>query len=158
MTSPHPSVPGPRFPGDPNPDDPLVGALLRFCLGQVERRVHQALASAGFDDIQVAHFKVFRFPPPEGERPIDLAQRAGMTKQAMNYLLVQLEELGYLRRVAVEGAAGRRVSLTDKGWRVAEIQRATVHRIEHEWACQVGAARFGTFHAVLGELAAAAGP
>ena len=158
MKANRPAVSRPRFPGDPNPDDPLVGALLRFCLVQVEQRVHEALAAAGFHDIQVAHFKVFRFPPPEGARPIDLAQRAGMTKQAMNYLLVQLEELGYLRRVAVEGTTARLVSLTEKGWQVAEIQRATVHLIEREWEDRVGAQRFRTFYAVLGELAASPRP
>ena len=145
-------LPSTRFPGDPDPDDPLIGARLRHALGAVEARIAQALVDAGFTDIHVAHFKVLRFPPPENARPIDLAQRAGMTKQAMNYLLVQLEELGYLRRSPVEGP-GRRVSLTERGWKVAQIQRATVRTIEHEWAGKAGAGRFETFQAVLKELA-----
>jgi len=95
---------------------------------------------------------VLRFPPPENERPVDLAQRAGMTKQAMNYLLVQLEELGYVRRSPGEGS-GRRISLTDKGWKVAQIQRATVRAVEREWARKMGTRRFDTFQAVLKELA-----
>ena len=148
-TRQHPSA---RFPDDPNPDDPLIGARLRYVLGAVEARIVQSLASAGFTDIHLAHFKVLRFPPPENERPVDLAQRAGMTKQAMNYLLVQLEELGYVRRSPVEGP-GRRISLTDKGWKVAQIQRATVRAVEREWAGKMGARRFETFLAVLGELA-----
>ncbi|GGP27069.1 hypothetical protein GCM10010971_28880 [Silvimonas amylolytica] len=112
----------------------------------------QALTSAGLTDIQTAHFKVLRFPPPENERPIDLAQRAGMSKQAMNYLLQQLEEMGYVQRVEMAGSLARLVSLTEKGWKVAEIQRATVHEIEREWALQIGAERFQTFYAVLKEL------
>ncbi len=145
----HPSN---RFPEDPNPDDPLIGARLRYVLGAVELRIVQALMDAGFTDIHLAHFKVLRFPPPENERPIDLAQRAGMTKQAMNYLLVQLEELGYVRRNPGEGS-GRRISLTDKGWKVAQIQRATVRALEREWAQKFGARRFETFLGVLQELA-----
>ncbi|GGP21579.1 MarR family winged helix-turn-helix transcriptional regulator [Silvimonas iriomotensis] len=141
-----------RFSGDPDPNDPLIGARLRYCLGHVEQRLVQALASAGLADIQTAHFKVFRFPPPENERPIDLAQRAGMSKQAMNYLLQQLEELGYVQRVAVEGSPARLVSLTEKGWKVAEIQRATVHQIEREWEQRIGTERFQMFYAVLKEL------
>jgi hypothetical protein len=39
---------------------------------------------------------VFRYPLPEGRRPSDAAVDAGMTRQAMGYLLGQLEELGYL--------------------------------------------------------------
>lgn len=141
-----------RFAGDPNPDDPLIGARLRYCLTHVEQRLGHALAEAGFADIQLAHFKVLRFPPPENERPIDLAQRAGMSKQAMNYLLQQLEELGYVRRVSVEQSSTRLVSLTAKGWKVAEIQRATVHLIEREWEQQIGTQRFKMFYAVLKEL------
>jgi DNA-binding MarR family transcriptional regulator len=142
-----------RFPEDPNPDDPLVGARLRYLLGAVEARIGQALRDAGFADIQLAHFKVLRFPPPENERPIDLAQRAGMTKQAMNYLLVQLEDLGYVHRSPGE-KSGRTISLTDNGWKVAQIQRATVRAVEREWAGKMGAWRFETFLAVLTELVA----
>jgi DNA-binding MarR family transcriptional regulator len=147
-TRQHPSA---RFPDDPNPDDPLIGARLRYVLGAVEARIGQSLIGAGFTDIHLAHFRVLRFPPPENERPVDLAQRAGMTKQAMNYLLVQLEELGYVRRSSGEGS-GRRISLTDKGWKVAQIQRATVRAVEREWAMKMGARRFETFQAVLKEL------
>ncbi|MCE4061955.1 MarR family transcriptional regulator [Pandoraea sputorum] len=118
----------------------------------MEQRLAQALAAAGLADIQTAHFKVLRFPPPENERPIDLAQRANMSKQAMNYLLRQLEELGYVKRVKMEGVPTRLVSLTEKGWRAAEIQRATVHQIEREWEQQIGTERFQTFYAVLKEL------
>ena len=152
MATKRQSVSPRRFSGDPNPDDPLIGARLRYCLTQVEQRLGEALASAGFADIQIAHFKVLRFPPPENERPIDLAQRAGMSKQAMNYLLLQLEELGYVQRVALDDSPARLVSLTEKGWKAAEIQRATVHQIEREWEQQIGAKRFQTFYAVLKEL------
>ncbi|OZI52049.1 MarR family winged helix-turn-helix transcriptional regulator [Bordetella genomosp. 5] len=156
MTTPRQSQSEQRFAGDPDPDDPLIGARLRFCLSQVEQQLCEALAAAGFADIQVAHFKVFRFPPPENERPIDLAQRAGMSKQAMNYLLVQLEEAGYLVRHSIDGASARVVSLTEKGWRVAELQRATVRAIEQQWEARVGRARFQTFYAVLKDLTDAA--
>jgi DNA-binding MarR family transcriptional regulator len=130
----------------------LIGARLRFGLSYVEQRILDALAAAGFPDIQVAHFKVLRFPPPENERPIDLAQRAGMTKQAMNYLLVQLEEMGYVERVAAEGTTARRISLTERGWAVARIQRYAVRDVEQEWEARIGKARFAQFYAVLKEL------
>nr|WP_145552042.1 MarR family transcriptional regulator [Variovorax boronicumulans] len=116
-------------------------------------RIEQALADAGFGDITRAHFKVLRFPPPENERPIDLAHRAGMTKQAMNYLLAQLEQQGYIARAAASDGATRRITLTEAGWEVARIQRETVRAIEREWRAAAGAARFDAFYAVLTELA-----
>lgn len=146
------SLSHPRFPDDPDPGDPLIGARLRYALSHVETRIRDALVEAGFDDLQVAHFKVLRFPPPEDERPIDLAQRAGMTKQAMNYLLSQLEAMGYVQRTAVEGAATRRIALTEKGWKVAQLQRVTVQAVEQEWEAQVGKERFAAFYAVLKEV------
>lgn len=138
-----------RFPEDPDTSDPLIGARLRFALTYVEQRLREAISTAGYDDVTVAHFKVLRFPPPENVRPGDLAQRAHMSKQAMNYLLAQLEELGYLQRTASNGDASRRVNLTEKGWAVAQIQRATVRQIEQEWKARVGSERFGVFYDVL---------
>jgi DNA-binding MarR family transcriptional regulator len=145
-----------RFPNDSDPDDPLIGARLRFALTVVEERIEQALRDKGFADLNRAHFKVLRFPPPENERPIDLAQRAGMTKQAMNYLLAQLEQMGYVQRVAEGGSSSRLVSLTEKGWKVAKAQRATVRAVEKEWSDLVGEKRFQALGAVLDELMAAA--
>lgn len=116
-----------------------------------------ALADAGYDDLGEAHLKVLRYPPPDGERPSVLAQRAKMTKQAMNYLLVQLEELGYVRRHDGD-AGGRLVSLTDRGWEVAALQRRTVRATEREWAARVGEERFATFRVVLEEIALAKAP
>jgi len=62
---------------------------------------------------------------------------------------------GYVRRINVEGAPSRVVSLTEKGWKVAEIQRATVHAIEDEWARRIGKQRFQVFYDVLKELSGA---
>ena len=41
---------------------------------------------------------VLQFPGPDGVRPGTLAERAGMSKQAMNQLLRSLEDLGYITR------------------------------------------------------------
>jgi DNA-binding MarR family transcriptional regulator len=120
----------------------------------VVERLLAALSDAGYGDIGEAHLKVLRYPPPDGVRPSALAQRAKMTKQAMNYLLVQLEELGYVRRHDGD-ANGRLVSLTERGWEVAALQRRTVRVTEREWAERVGEARFATFMQVLEEIALA---
>jgi len=140
------------FASDPDPEDPLLGARLRFALACVEQRILQALTEAGYEDIQVTHFKVLRFPPPENERPIDLANRAGITKQAMNYLLVQLEEMGYLTRQASGTASTRLITLTPKGWDVARLQRETVRAVEADWENRLGRKRFRDFYAVLQEM------
>ena len=75
-----------------------------------------------------------------------------MTKQAMNYLLTSLEELGYVQRVVEAGSSNRLVSLTEKGWEVARIQRANVRAVEEEWSRRFGEDRFRVFYDVLCSL------
>ena len=57
-----------------------------------------------------------------------------MTKQAMNYLLGELERLGYLtRRDDPEDRRSKRVHLTARGHAVVQTIRRTIRRIEDEW-------------------------
>ena len=56
------------------------------------------LHERGFTDLVAAHLDVFQYPGPENQRPLQLATQTRMTKQALNYLLGQLQQLGYLTR------------------------------------------------------------
>jgi DNA-binding MarR family transcriptional regulator len=120
---------------------PLIGALLRFPSEYVKSRMLEALHEAGFNDLSVAHLVVLRYPGPEGRRPSELAANSGMTKQAVNYQLGQLEELGYLNR---EGGGGdqrsRIVRLTDRGQKTIPVIRESVSNVEREWAAELGEA------------------
>src|SRR5579875_2305429 len=78
--------------------DMLIGALFRIPAEAIHRRIIGDLNRAGFDDLVMAHMAIFRFPGPDGVRPGVLAERAGMSKQAMNRILGSLEELGYVVR------------------------------------------------------------
>jgi len=106
----------------------------------------------GFTDLTQAHLSVLVYPPPEGERPTDLAERTYMTKQAMNYLLGQLESLGYIERHAEKGKGRRLVHLTRRGWQVFESQWASMQQLETLWAARIGQKRFDEFVSTLQEL------
>jgi DNA-binding IclR family transcriptional regulator len=58
------------------------------------------LNDAGFNGLRRHHMAVFHYPGPEGCRPIELADRAGMSRQAIHDILQSLERLGYLGRSA----------------------------------------------------------
>jgi DNA-binding MarR family transcriptional regulator len=105
-------------------------------------------------DLNQALLNVLVHPPPDGVRPADLAEQRYMTKQAMNYLLGQLETLGYIERRAQKGRGRRLVFLTRRGWRVFESQWATAHQLEAEWAAVGGQKRFDEFMRTLRELVA----
>nr|WP_246498731.1 MarR family transcriptional regulator [Microvirga soli] len=135
--------------------DPSFGALMRLTWQHVRHQMLQAIHEAGFPEFQDAHFAVFSYPLPDGVRPSELARHKKMSRQAINYLLGQLEGLGYVERRAGENAdADRRlVYLTARGWQIAEAIFACLRRLQREWAQEIGQERFDVFLDVLRQLA-----
>src|SRR6476661_3322382 len=82
------------------PKEMLIGALLRVPAQAIHRRIISELNAAGFDGLRVPHMAVLQFPGPDGVRPGVLAERAGISKQAMNQLLRSLEGLFYFANSA----------------------------------------------------------
>ncbi len=100
------------------------------------------LNAAGFPDLRLAHMAVLQYPGPEGRRPSELAERAGMSKQAMNQLLRSLERLGYFRRRdATEGGA-RIVRFTRRGHAAWAKVHEILAEVEDEWRTTLGARDF----------------
>ena len=63
-----------------------------------------------------------------------------MTRQAMNYLLGQLETLGYLeRRVDPDDVRSRRVYLTKRGTSTISVIRNAITELDQDWEIKVGA-------------------
>jgi DNA-binding MarR family transcriptional regulator len=135
------------------PERPYVGALLRMSYRVSRERSLKALVKNGFTDLNLALLSGFFYPPPHGVRPIDLAENANMTKQAMNYLVSQLEALGYMERHAEKAGGRRLVYLTRRGWVVFETIWTTQLQLQADWAAQLGEKRFGEFMNMLRELA-----
>ena len=132
---------------------PLIGALLRIPWEDVRRRMLDRLHERGFDDLDHAHLSVFLYPGPGGARPSELATRLRMSKQALNYLLGELERLGYLeRRPDPDDQRSRRVALTRRGNRAVWTIRDAVAEIEKEWSNRLGVKRFEQLRGLLQEL------
>jgi DNA-binding MarR family transcriptional regulator len=131
----------------------LIGALLRMPGEVVQRRMLEALHDRGFTDIVPAHLALLRWPGPQGRRPSELALQTQMSKQAVNYLLGQLEVLGYLeRRPADDDQRSRRVLLTPRGREVAETMRAAVTELEAHWRTLLGPEDFDHLQTLLTRL------
>jgi DNA-binding MarR family transcriptional regulator len=134
---------------------PLIGALLRHPLQIVRERIIAALADAGYDDVVMAHLNVFQYPPPRGVRPTDLARRVGISKQAMNHLLEQLENLDYLeRRPGGSDGRAREVWLTERGEAAVRVIRRAVQQVEAEWRARLGSRRYAALREGLALLQA----
>src|SRR5438105_1358396 len=95
----------------------LIGALLRLPAQAIHRRIIAGLNEAGFSDLHLPHMAVLLYPGPDGFHPGELADRAGISKQAMNQLLQSLERLGYISRTNDEAdGRARVVHFTERGW------------------------------------------
>ncbi len=139
-----------RIPGIS--EAPYIGALLRLAHQVARSRLLQALAERGLADINEAYSGLFQYPPIDGMRPSALAKRLGISKQALNHLLGQLEKLGYVKRRR-EGETGHVVvRFTERGWRVIETNIATIRQLEANWQRQLGKQRFANLKDALREL------
>ena len=132
---------------------PLIGALLRIPWEAVQQHMLERLHESGFDDFDRAYFAVFRYPGPQGARPTDVAARVGMSKQALNYLLRELERLGYLvREPHPDDLRSKRIILTQRGIAAVGVIRDAVVEMEATWAQRLGAERFAQLCDLLLEL------
>ena len=130
--------------------DLLIGALLRVPAQAIQRRIIAELNASGFADLRVPHMAVLQFPGPDGVRPSVLAERAGMSKQAMNQLLGSVESLGYLVRSDAPGEGRARiVRFTKRGRAVYAAMIDILRDIEREWSEELGAKRFAELKELL---------
>jgi len=132
------------------PENPLIGALLRVPAQAIHRRIIAGLHRAGFRDLRLPHMGVLQYPGPDGSRPSELAERTGMSKQAMNQLLQSLERLGYLtRRDVKEDQRARRVHFTARGRAAWAKVHEILAEIEAEWRTTLGERDFQCLKALL---------
>jgi DNA-binding MarR family transcriptional regulator len=143
-----------RAVADPEPfGPPLIGALLRMPWEAVQEHMLARLHAEGFDDFDPSYLTVFRYPGPQGERPTELAARHRVSKQALNHLLGQLEQRGYLTRDPdPKDGRSKQINLTPRGVEAVGVIREAVTEMEDAWARQLGPTRFDQLRTLLQDL------
>jgi DNA-binding MarR family transcriptional regulator len=153
MTAHNKSSPFTNFTAAQPFGPPLIGALLRIPWEAVQRHMLERLHERGFTDFDAAYLNVFQYPGPQGARPSELAARLRISKQALNYLLGELERLDYLeRRPDPDDLRSKRVALTPRGTSAIGVIREAVGEVETAWAHQLGPNRFAQLRGLLLEL------
>ena len=114
------------------------------------------LHARGFGDLTAPHLNVLQYPGPDAVRPAELASRTRMSRQALNYLLGQMEQLGYVERRGEPGDGTRRVYLTARGHSAMSTIRELVAELEAKWEKQLGPDEFAKLRALLADLNAVA--
>lgn len=142
-----------KMSGSSKAEDMLIGALLRVPAQAIHRRIITELNAAGFEELRVPHMAVLQFPGPDGVRPGTLAERAGISKQAMNQLLRSLESLGYIARSdAPDEGRARIIRLTKRGRAAYAKVHDILHDIEREWSAELGPKDFARLKELLSRV------
>lgn len=112
------------------------------------------LKERGHEGLGMAHTALLPHLDAEGgTRATEIAERAGMTKQAAGRVVRDLERMGYVERGAdPEDARASLVGFTDEGWRFLEDAYHVKREIEAEYAAVLGEERMGLLCSVLEEL------
>lgn len=127
-----------------------LGRLLGHALRRFDARVLQLMARdvgvplalsnlAARDQVSAAHIHITRHLSLAGDRLTDLAERAGMSKQAMADLIAQCEAWGLVTREAdPHDRRARRVRFTAVGLDWLHAFREAVAQAEAEFREEVG--------------------
>lgn len=129
-----------------------TAALLRDAFAVIDRIVPVRLAAHGHGAVRVAHGVVFQHLDDGGSTVSTLAQRAGMTKQAMAGLVQYLEDQDYVGRVPdPDDRRAKLVQATPKGREVIAIAQGLVPEMEQRIIAALGVERW---HALRDDLRA----
>ena len=128
-----------------------LGRLLGHAMRRFDERVLVLMAQhvdvplalanlAARDKVSAAHIHITRHLSLEGSRLIDLAQTAGMSKQAMGDLVTQCEAWGLVERVPDDlDARAKRIVFTATGLDWLRAFKQAVAQAEEEFRQEVGA-------------------
>ena len=108
----------------------VVRSVARLMIDELIARLH----AAGYTDMTAAQHVAFENLDPEGTRLTTLAQRAGMTRQAMTELVNALRHNGYLElRPDPSDGRARLVHLTRRGKDAVRVAISEIAAIEARW-------------------------
>ena len=116
-----------------------IGRLFLRAFRAYNARAVARLRERGHSGIGVAHTSLLIHLDLEGTRVTTLAERAGMTKQAMGQLLADLQRQGYVAR-SVDPTDRRAVlvTLTETGYRFYTDAYAVQQELESHYAAILG--------------------
>jgi DNA-binding MarR family transcriptional regulator len=127
--------------------------LLLEAFRSLDREIEAALGDRGAGELRPSQAVALLLVDRTGTRLSELAQRAGITKQAMMQLVDDLQEKGCVRRVPdTEDARAKMVRLTAKGLRLRASSRKAIQAVESRIRRRLGSRRYEAFRALLTEV------
>jgi DNA-binding MarR family transcriptional regulator len=138
-----------------DPYEPNLAWLLNEVKEDLATQMRERLWAAGHTEIRAAHGHVFRQLRGGPARLTDMAERAGMTKQAFAEHVAHLERLGYVERAPdPEDGRAKLVVPTPRGREAMAIAEQAFADLEDEWGAAIGAERVAHLRSTLETLLA----
>src|SRR5215831_14772060 len=117
-----------------------IGRLLQNAARAVSVQATERLRARGHQGLSLAHTTLLAHLDLDGTRITALAERAGMTKQSMGQLVMELEQRGYVgRQVDPTDRRATLVTFTEAGWQFLVDAGMVKREIEAEYAALLGA-------------------
>ncbi len=132
----------------------IFSQLLRRPYEALLMKMHAELAAAGYADSYPSWgTNIFHYLRGGGLRLTELAKRTHMTKQALRYIINQLEAAGYVERVPdpTDGRA-KIIRLTERGWQGRRVAYEIIASLEHECLRQLGEERMKQFEDLMKDV------
>ncbi|OBK60439.1 MarR family transcriptional regulator [Mycobacterium gordonae] len=137
--------------------EPTVPALVQRLAAAGGPRLKHAFAAAGLDGIRPAQAVALVPLATGGLHASDLADRLGVSRQAVAQAVTALERHGYVTRESnPDDARTRIIEITPRGRQTLRVMRSTALELEGSWEQILGQRRLGELRATLQMLLAAA--
>jgi DNA-binding MarR family transcriptional regulator len=136
----------------------LLGLVMDAFRHEMNAHMTGRGAPAATRGLRASHIRMLSLMPADGLRVTDLADRVGMTKQALGEFANALEEQGLIE--SVRDDRDRRIRIlrpTEQGRRAVADGDALIGEVEADWRRRLGARRWDDLRALL-RAAAELGP
>lgn len=121
--------------------------------GNIHRRLMNKLIEQGHTGLKMSFSAVLSHLGFAETRLVDIAERAGLTKQAIGQIADEIEALGYIRRVPDRNdGRAKNLVFTPRGEALIACSLRAMDEIEAEFIEELGAAEFHLFKTMIDRL------
>jgi DNA-binding MarR family transcriptional regulator len=133
--------------------EPTVPTLVQLVAASRGPHLRAAFAEAGLDGIRPAQSVALVPLVAEGLHASDLADRLGVSRQAVAQAVAALERHGYVNRVPDPAdARARIIELTPRGRQALQVMRSSAIDLEKRWQQILGQRRLADLREALNML------
>ncbi len=130
-----------------------IGQALTEVAHDYQQSAVEKYEQLGHRNLQLSHQAIFLHLGLEGARLTDLAERAGISKQAMGQVIDEVEQLGYVERIpAPNDRRAKIVRFTSRGLDLIKTGTEIGVDIQGRYATYISKEKMELLHEILADL------